>query len=96
MTVMSQFRLNFHSIQPQLPLFSLPHLPLLRVHAHVGVVAHGEQPRQQVQVGVGGAEEVEADGREAVLGEAGVGQQLPQLLLGVGRSAEGGEVQACD
>ena len=58
------------------------HLPLLLMHAHVRVEAHGQQRDHHVQLGVHPGEVVVL-GQEALLGESAGHQQTLQLVLGL-------------
>ena len=66
---------------------------LLVVSADIGVETHGEQGRHHVELGVGGVEVVLL-GNKALLREAAVDQDVPQLCLGLPHDPQCGHVEA--
>ena len=61
-------------------------LPLVRVHAHIGIQSHGQQSNHNIKLGVTAIEVVLLLG-EALPREAAVDQDLPQLYLGLAHDA---------
>ena len=68
-------------------------LPLLLVHADVGVGPHGHQRHYHVQFAVGSSE-VEDLWGEALLGDPASDQEVSQLILGLPGRPHGRHVEA--
>ena len=69
------------------------HLPLLTVHAHVGVQSHGQQGHHHVKVGVRTVEVV-FPRYETLFRKSTIDQDVSQLVLGLPHHPQTGHVEA--